>query len=222
MPRTNINYSNTIIYKLCCKDLSITEIYVGQTTDMRKRKWGHKATCNNENIKNYNSKVYQYIRDNGGFDNWDMIEIEKFEAIDGNDAKKRERYWIETLNATLNCNIPSRTIKEYTELNKEIILKNKKEYYKTHKDIISEKEKESREINKEIIAEKKKEYSELNKEIILEKKKVKIICECGCEICKDGLNRHMKSKKHIDLMSYPIRSSSTTLTVIDCLAINVI
>jgi hypothetical protein len=90
MPRTNINYSNTSIYKLCCKDIYIIDIYVGHTTDMRRRKWQHKTNCNNEKNKVYNLNVYQFIRNNGGWDNWDMIEIERFEAIDGNDARKKK------------------------------------------------------------------------------------------------------------------------------------
>ncbi len=56
MPRTNIDYSNTIIYKLCCKDLTITDIYIGHTTDMRRRKWNHKGRCNNIKDKKYNLK----------------------------------------------------------------------------------------------------------------------------------------------------------------------
>ena len=90
MPRTNIDYSNTIIYKICCKDISITEIYVGHTTDMRRRKNRHKSDCYNKNTNNYNNNIYKFIRDNGGWSNWDMIEIERFEAIDTNDAKKKK------------------------------------------------------------------------------------------------------------------------------------
>jgi hypothetical protein len=99
MPLTKIDYSNTIVYKLCSKDLSITEVYIGHTTDMRKGKYKHNANCNNEKNKNYNHNVYQLITDNGGWDNWDMIEAEIFEAIDGDDARKRERYWMEELKA---------------------------------------------------------------------------------------------------------------------------
>jgi hypothetical protein len=121
MPRTKINYSNTIIYKICCKNLNIIELYVGHTTDMRRRKNSHKSNCNNEKTKDYNLNVYQFIRNNGGWDNWDMIEIERFEAIDGNDARKKERYYIETLKATLNITIPTQTIKEWHEENKENI-----------------------------------------------------------------------------------------------------
>jgi hypothetical protein len=139
MPRTAIDYSNTSIYKICCKDLNITEIYIGHTTDMRRRKWQHKTNCNSQKSKIYNMKVYQYIRDNGGRDNWDMIEIERFEAIDGDDAKKRERYWIETLRATLNCNIPLRTDKEYYEDNKTLLKTKTKINYEKNKDIINSK-----------------------------------------------------------------------------------
>ena len=119
---TTSNYvSNTSIYKLCCKNLNIIELYVGHTTDMRRRKNSHKSNCNNEKTKDYNLNVYQFIRNNGGWDNWDMIEIERFEAIDGNDARKKERYYIETLKATLNITIPTQTIKEWHEENKENI-----------------------------------------------------------------------------------------------------
>ena len=196
MPRTNIDYSNTIIYKLCCKDLSITDIYIGHTTDFRKRKNQHKTDCNNQKTKKYNLKVYQFIRDNGNWNNWDMIEIERFEAIDGNDAKKKERYWIEELKATLNSEIPLRTNKEYYEDNKE----HYKLYRETNKEKILEKAKEYYQNNLELITEKKKNIYQSNKEKINEKRKEKITCECGCFIRKDSLSEHQRTKKHIDLM----------------------
>ena len=46
---------------------------------------------------------------------WDMVEIEKYQAIDRLDAHKRERFWIETLKATLNKKLPTRTNKEYSK-----------------------------------------------------------------------------------------------------------
>lgn len=197
MPRLNIDYSNTIIYKLCCKDISITEIYIGHTTDMRKRKYCHKSDCNNENGRIYNLNVYKYIRENGGWDNWDMIEIERYNAIDGYNATKRERYWVDELKATLNGNIPSRTIKEYEEDRKEDRKEYKKIYNENNKAFIAENKKIFYEKNKEIINKKNKEYYENNKKIINEK----ITCECGCNISKCYLNRHKQSKKHIHLMS---------------------
>ena len=32
MPRKVVDYSKTVIYKIVCKDLNITELYVGHTT----------------------------------------------------------------------------------------------------------------------------------------------------------------------------------------------
>jgi hypothetical protein len=160
MPRTKINYSNTSIYKLCCKDLNITDIYIGSTTDMRKRKCCHKTDCNNEISKNYNFNVYQFIRNNCGWDNWDMIEVEKYNAIDGYDARKRERHWIEELKATLNMIIPTRTQKEYHEQNKEKILEYQKEYNEQNKEYRNKYQKEYYGNNKEKLLENKKEYYE--------------------------------------------------------------
>nr|NIU85936.1 GIY-YIG nuclease family protein [Nitrosopumilaceae archaeon] len=88
-------------YKLVCKDSKITEIYVGKTTDTRKRWNDHKSICNNENRREYNYKVYQFIRDNGNIDNWKMVEIEK-KNLNKDKACLREGYWYEELKATLN------------------------------------------------------------------------------------------------------------------------
>ena len=50
MPRTAINYEKTIIYQIVCKDITITDKYVGHTTNFTNRKRNHKMSCNN--IKN--------------------------------------------------------------------------------------------------------------------------------------------------------------------------
>ena len=50
MPRKEINYQNTLIYKIQHiekEDL----IYIGHTTDFTKRKCSHKHMCNNVNSK---------------------------------------------------------------------------------------------------------------------------------------------------------------------------
>ena len=47
------NYANSIIYKLCCKDILITDIYVGSTTNIVKRRHNHKSYCNNPSFEDY-------------------------------------------------------------------------------------------------------------------------------------------------------------------------
>ncbi len=138
MPLNEIDYSKTIIYKIVCNDLTITECYVGSTTDFKTRKAAHKSACNNENRKSYNFKVYKMIRDNGGWDNWIMIQIEKFPCNDSNEAHARERYWYENMNAKLNSCIPNRTEKEWRDENKDIIKLYNVKYYDENKDHIKE------------------------------------------------------------------------------------
>jgi hypothetical protein len=198
MPRKEINYSKTIIYKLVCNDPTITDIYVGHTTDFIRRKQHHKTRCNNENIRGSNSYVYKFIRENGGWYNWNMVQIELYSCNDTHEATARERYWLEQLGATLNTYIPSRTKKEWIETNIEHLTEYKKEWYEANKEQVTEYKKEWYEANKEIISEKAREHYEANKELISEKRKEIITCECGCIVCRAYLSTHRKSKKHLD------------------------
>lgn len=128
-----INYENTIIYKLCCKDESIKDIYIGHTTNFIKRKSLHKSYCNSNDPKKQNLYVYQIIRNNGNFDNWNMEVIETTRCKDVHEARKRERYYIELLRPSLNKRMPSRTgsqyyrenIDHYKEVFKNYYIKNK-------------------------------------------------------------------------------------------------
>ena len=218
MPKIIINYNNTIIYKIVCKDVNITDCYVGQTTHFTNRKSQHKTNCNNINNSSYNCYVYQFIREHNGWDNWDMIEIEKYNAIDRLDAGKKERYWVETLQATLNKNIPSRTEKEYRidnndktkaryKQNKDKILQYHKEYYKQNK----EKSPIYYELNKDKVQNYHKEYNEKNKDKLTEQHKdyykqnkdqlnQKHSCVCGGKYTTQHKLIHEKTKKHIDFV----------------------
>ena len=95
MPRQQIDYMRTQIYKIVSNDLKLNELYIGSTTDFRKRKKQHKQSCNNANIKHHNCKIYQIIRLNGGWENWSMILIESYPCNNGLEARRRERYWYE-------------------------------------------------------------------------------------------------------------------------------
>jgi hypothetical protein len=103
MPKELIDYSNTIIYKIYCKDSSIKDVYVGHTTNFTKRKYHHKV-CSN--IITNKSKIYKTIRDNGGWDNWDMIEIAKYNCKDVTEARIKEYEHYTLLNSSLNTASP--------------------------------------------------------------------------------------------------------------------
>jgi len=168
---SKVDYSKSVIYKLCCKDPNITDIYIGSTTNMKQRKLQHKTACNNPNYKKYNYKVYQTIREFGGWDNWDIILVEYVNATSKQELEKEERVVIELLQPTLNSSIPTRTDKEYYIDNKEKIKENHKTYYENNKQQLIEKQKEYNQKNKKKIAETHKTYYEDNKQKLLEQKK---------------------------------------------------
>jgi len=155
-----IDYSKTIIYKLCCNDTGVTQIYVGSTTDWTRRKSNHKRICNNETHKYYNFKNYQFIRANGGWDNWKMIQIEAYPCNNKREAEARERYWYEILGAQLNSQCPFITPEEKKECQKKYDLKNKEKK--------AERDKQYYLANKEKLAEQKRQYNLANKKQLKE------------------------------------------------------
>jgi len=212
-------YENGVIYKLKHnEDYDDLNIYIGSTTNFKNRKYQHKNNCIKEKKLEYNYRVYQFIRANGGWNEWVMIAIEEYPCDSKKKLETRERYHIDFLRPTLNKIIPTRTDKEYREDNKEKI----KEQGKKYRDANKEKIKEWRDANKEKIKglwkaysennkEKRKEqskiYYEANKEKIFEKYneyrkqyyKKKVICDhCGCDIRKHYLKQHQKTKKCIN------------------------
>ena len=102
MPKIDIDYSNTIIYKITCTDTAITDVYVGHTTNFVQRKYAHKRSCINPKSVNYKLKLYEVIRKNGGWNNWKMEIINFFECKDHYEARKKEQEYFISLNATLN------------------------------------------------------------------------------------------------------------------------
>jgi predicted RND superfamily exporter protein len=215
MPKTPMDYSKTIIYKIVCNDLSIKESYVGHTTDMTNRKWGHKSVCNNEKNKSYNLKIYQIIRENGGWDNWSMVLVEKFPCKDKYEACKREREVYEELEAKMNMVIPYITQEEtkeyhkkYREEHQEQLKQYIKQYREEHQEEIKEQDKEYREKNKEKIKQYSKQYNKEHQEQIKQYKKQhgkqyyqehkaeinkKVECEyCSKQLTKGNMSRHLK------------------------------
>ena len=110
-----VKYNESIIYKICCRDTEIKEIYIGSTTNFTRRKCEHKYLCNNPTSNKHHLKVYQFIRDHGSWENWDMVLVETVSCETKLELHKIERKYIEENNSTLNGCIPSRTDKEYTK-----------------------------------------------------------------------------------------------------------
>ena len=198
MPRTPTDYSKTIIYKFVCDDLNVNQCYVGHTINMTKRKCCHKSACNNEKNKAHNLKIYKIIRQNGGWDNWNMVLVEKFPCKDSSEACKREREVYEELDAKMNMVIPYLTQEETKKYGKEY-REDHKEYYKQyreeHKEYYKQNYKKYWEEHKEELKKYHKQYYQERKE----QKNEKIECEfCAKLISKQNMPAHhkiCKSKK---------------------------
>jgi hypothetical protein len=85
------------VYKIYCKKQNITDSYIGSSKDFNRRISEHKYAIKNKNNK---LKLYNFIRENGGIDNWDFVCIE--DNIEYNLLNDREKYWITYLKPTLN------------------------------------------------------------------------------------------------------------------------
>jgi hypothetical protein len=156
MPRTSINYSNTIIYKIQHNDKDEL-IYVGHTTDFTKRKSSHKLITRSEKDKAYNRQLYKMIRDNGGWESFKMIEIKTFSCTNKREAEAEEDKVMRELKATMNMN--------RAFLRTEDIIEDRRIYREIHADEIKEKAKIFRATHTEEIKEKAKIYREnLNKD----------------------------------------------------------
>tara|TARA_R110000782_G_scaffold116074_1_gene206113 strand:- start:10 stop:555 length:546 start_codon:yes stop_codon:yes gene_type:complete len=162
--------------------LADDQVYVGSTCNFATRKNLHKSGCNNGNSTKYNLKVYQTIRDNGGWENWRMDYVEQLPNHTLVQSKIREQYYINLFKAKLNsCNAYTDRvayIKEYHDTHKE----DKKEYHQKHKE----------QNNKH-----SKDYYYKNQD----KLRKKINCNCGGHYQHARKAEHFKTNRHQSYLS---------------------
>ena len=97
----------SVIYKIQCKHDDVKEIYVGSTTDINKRIKSHKSVLNNPKSKLYTKKLYEFIKNNGGWNEWEVIIIKEFEDLLPRDELfKIEGLYINQLKPMLNIRQP--------------------------------------------------------------------------------------------------------------------
>ncbi len=219
MPRKAANYQNGIQYKIVCKDPAITDCYNGSCCSLKDRKKNHKSKSCNPSDKSYNLKVYRFIREHGGWDNWTFIQLEVFSCNSKQELVAREREIFDILKPTLNTNSPTlnvekrkRTMAKYAEEHKVEIADYKKQYYDENKVELVSKQKQYYDEHKDEFASKHKQYYdqhkveikqyyEENKVELAAKRKQKVKCVCGCDVAKYDLNKHMKTAKHMCAMA---------------------
>ena len=100
MPKQCMNYSNTVFYKISCKDPTIKDVYVGHTTNFIQRKYLHKQLCLKPNASEQN--LYHTINMNGGWDNWTMKRLAVHNCANRTEAIKQEMKYAKQEGGTLN------------------------------------------------------------------------------------------------------------------------
>ena len=108
-----MSYQNAIIYKIECNDINIKECYIGSTVNFVGRRYDHKKINNNPKSKQYNYKVYQFIRDNGGWKNWSIKSIINYPCNSRKELILKEQEILETYDNTLNMVSAFRSKKQY-------------------------------------------------------------------------------------------------------------
>jgi len=103
-------------YMIKSKSMLEDKVYIGQTRNINTRMSQHKCLTN----KLYHNKLYDYIREMGGWDNMRYMVLDSVD-IDKDDKQKIgevERHYIKLFKSQLNKQIPLRTKKEYCNDNR--------------------------------------------------------------------------------------------------------
>jgi len=90
-------------YIISCIDENIPDFYIGYAVDMIARGRLHKHSSSSSNVL-----LYKTIRDNGGWSNWKMEQIDEMECESERDALVRECELYDLLCPSLNNNRPIR------------------------------------------------------------------------------------------------------------------
>ena len=125
-----------------------------------------------------------------------VVEIEKYPCNDDNEARSRERYWYEVLNANMNSQCPILNVEKKKQYIKAYYDKNKdksKAYYDKNKDKLKEYGNNYYVQNKDVMDKKHKDYYIRNRDNLNEKHK----CLCGGCFTTTHKSAHFKTKKHL-------------------------
>jgi hypothetical protein len=125
----NTNYKKAVIYKIVHKEYT-NLIYIGSTTNFSRRKNEHKCYCNNKGHHSYNLKVYKIIRDNGGWEMFEMIIIKIYPCNNRAELLTEEDRILMQIKEPVNKNrailktdekkeARARACKKYNDMNKE-------------------------------------------------------------------------------------------------------
>ena len=200
MPRGNEDWSLGKIYRIISNNPEITVVYFGSTVQslcrrMASHRGSYKAWCSGK-AKPYS--IFPYFKQYG-IEQFHIELVQDFSCDNEQQLLTQENVYIrgfECCNKHWAIRTPEEVKqqrKQRYQDNKETIIAKAKQYYEDNFDVISIKKKQRSLDNAESIAIYQKQYRQDHAEQI-------ITCVCGCQIRKDSLRKHLKSKKHLSLV----------------------
>jgi len=127
---------------------------------------------------------------------YENYSCENRKDLELKEAEIIKKYKTDYGDKCVNILINDKTNQEIKNKRREKALINSSNYYENNKEKCLTEMKKRYENNKEAIRERVANYRANNLEKIKERLSEKIKCECGIEILKCNLNRHLKSKNH--------------------------
>ena len=85
------DYKNSVIYRIYCKNPDIKDCYIGSSKCIYFRMNSHKSVCYNKTIPEYNEKKYEFIRNNGGWDNFDYEILEYYPCNNFEELRQKQK-----------------------------------------------------------------------------------------------------------------------------------
>ena len=151
--------------------------YIGSTKNFKERMRKHKDAYKFPNHQNYNHRIYRFIRENDGWDNFDVVKICDCEE---DERLKMEQYHMDFVKPTLNdaraygLDIERKKIKQ-------------KEWNENHLESVrnSKKKWKDNPINREKYNKWRREY-----------RKQKVICDCGKEVSRGVMEKARRTGTH--------------------------
>ena len=133
------NFKGACIYRIQHK-IKPELLYIGSTINLSIRRCTHKNNCDNLNI---NSKLFQIIRSNGGWGEFNCEILIKVKCVNSIELRTKENEIIQALNPSMNSKNAINLLssydyhKKYRSANKEKIVNYRMKYRQLQKDKVN-------------------------------------------------------------------------------------
>lgn len=151
-------------YMLRCKDEKVSEFYIGSTKDLKPRIRAHKKAYDECSQKLEGRVLYTFMKENGGFDNWEFKIVNQVVYFDEPTRRRQEQVYLDFYMPALNMVKARRSDEEKRIYQREY----DRARYAANREEILQKQKEYSSLNKDKVHERRVKYYAANREKALQ------------------------------------------------------